>query len=132
MATTVTFTQTESGSAAITIRAPGYPYKPGTDYPGIIVGRTASGGFRVANHGPSSNPVILPTLRWVQLSDSDFSDLKDWIEQDIQYQLYKFTYTDHDSTAHTNMRYLRGLDTFRLQPNNLWAGELVIAKDWDA
>ena len=74
----------------------------------------------------------MPVLRWPRLPESDYDDLRGWLLDDVHLRMWLFSYTDPFGTTLTNMRYVKGLESFRRFSTGYAVGSIYIAKDWDA
>jgi len=91
------------------------------------VTRISGGGVpRVSETG---DPDLVFRLRFKSVTNSQASDLVDFIEDTIDYAANTFTFTDTFSTAFSNMRYVSGRSTWKRGRGGKWAGELVIRQD---
>lgn len=126
---TVSFTYS---ATTITILAPRHPEEPGRYYP-MIVGETPGGSFRVADLGDGSTVHRRMVLHFRRLPDAtDFTALKNFIENTVLFNRYLFTYTDPHAVAHTYMRYLGGLDAAQSERGangTVWNLDMIIQKD---
>ena len=73
-----------------------------------------------------------PVLHFRNLTNADWVLLRDFVQDTVQFAKTLFTYTDPFGTAHTNMRYLGGIEAFVAGPGRRWSGDLRIALDKSA
>lgn len=116
MASTVTLVYT---STTVTLPAPTYPEEPGNTLQQSIMqsmsGRVMS-VTRIA--GTLTNTVL-----HFRLNETDYNLLDSFIRTTVTGASLAFTYTDHESVAHTAARYLGGLPGTQADLND-WVVDL--------
>ena len=120
----------DTGSVSITIPVPSHPEAIGKDAP-VAVGRTISGGFKVADLSGSTDPLTF-ALSFLNYPTADTDTLVNWLINEAQRGAVLFTYTDEKGTDHTNMRYISGLDRIQSAGHEVWNFTITIGKDTNA
>ena len=127
---TVTFD--DGTNPAVVVQAPRLPEEEGRDYP-ILMGRTMGGAVLTADQGDGSTVHIHDMmLHFRHLTNANYTSLKTFFETYVIWSKTKFTYTDPHATAHTNMHYVRGMESFRSGRGTTWNGDIVLTKDMAA
>lgn len=128
MATTVTL---DTGSVDITMPAPAPTGREPARYP-QITGVCWGGGIKVFDMGDGSTQWDATEIHWAELTQAEYSTLRTFILTTINRSETAFTYTDQNSTDHTNMHYVEGIDDFEEDSGNLWSGTIRLHKDMSA
>ena len=118
-------------ATTITIEANVYPEHPGRNYP-LLTGRTMGGGTQVLDLGDGATVWTDPVIIFDDMTEADYNTLRGFIETTIDFGKYLCTFTDHRGTAHTNMRYLSGIDEFEQVNYDSWRGQIKLVKDMSA
>lgn len=127
----ITFDTLEVGGSVV-LENPTDPYKP-AKLLRQIVSRRDDGSFVVTRIG--GDPIQDFTLSFDIYPDSEKAKLDTWIQTKSLGAGVRFTFTDHEGNAHTNMRVLVGTEDWETigydadAGGPLWRGTLILAKD---
>lgn len=120
---TITLDDGESNTLSLPIK---YPEEPSRTYP-MLVGGTMGGRIITADLS-SGTSWEQPVLHFRRLTQTQFNNLKTYIESTIRWSEESVTYTDADGVAHTNMHYISGLEGAR-RINDRWDVDIVLRKN---
>ncbi len=125
---TISFTYS---ATTINIEANAHPEHPGRGYP-MLSERTMGGGTKVLDLGDGATVWTDPVITFDNMTEADYLTLRGFIETTIRYGKYLCTFTDHRGTAHTNLRYVSGIEAFEQADTDSWRGQLKFVKDMSA
>ena len=117
---TITFTY---GSTTVEVSTPDYPEHPG-EYLDQFISRAMGGRVTAITRG--SGTIKEPVLVWEELSNSEFTALKDFFFTTTNGAENEVTYTDWDGNVHT-VKYLGGLERAEQIDFDSWKVELKLA-----
>ena len=113
------------GSTTITLKDPTWPEGP--EYiPRQVVGESGGGAIKVAVVG---DPDTIIKLNFRQITSTQYTALLAFIKTTVSFTGFTFQYRDWNDVTTTNMRYMRGIETWKRKRGNIYAGRLELRED---